>query len=290
MRLNTGLTLNLDMANVSMTNGSVQELGSEEPERYETKVEFVVPFMPDEITPGDYQVEYDGKIVVILLRILAGPEEDPVFQFGKNLKFGVPGTGVPTLPFSVFTDNRGHYPCVLATLIFPYRLATWFDKKQETGLRAHDYEETQVTGPPLEEDKTIALKVLNRLIKSRVLNTDFRAVSYDSVTVYTQTYFNKRRGSVLIRLTALAATGAYSSAVERHFLAGFDKPVLAHFLTARAAEIEAKPIETDKELLDVVQAVLTDILVHHIEDRRWVEPFWDGERKIRHKGEEIVVP
>lgn len=280
------------MANMSMIRGNIDSILVGKPEDYITKVSFVLPYHPADIRPGDYSIEDQTHQIKIRMRVLESADNDPIMKIGKNWNFGVSGTGVPSLPFEVFTDNQGEYPCAFATLVFPYRLATWTDSSHESGIyMGHNYEEVQVTGPPDIREKIVALTVLNRLLKYDGLNINFSPITYEAVTVFTETYFKKpNRQPSLSKLTALASKTAYKDAVEDHFLKGFDKQKIEKSVVGLANVISKKQIEVEADLLDVVMAAISDVLVHNIEDRRWIDAFWDGERKIKHNGEEILIP
>ncbi len=286
------ITLNLDLANMSMGNGSVDSISHGKPEEYLTTISFVLPYQPDEISAGDYLIEDHGHQIRVRLQIIKNTDDDPIMKLGKNWNLGVSGTGVPSLPFKVFTDNRGEYPCVLATLVFPYRLAYWIDPAHESGIfMGHDYDEAQVTGPPDIREKIIALKTLNRLLKTNGLKTKYFPITYDLVTVFTETYFRKpnKQPSVL-KLTALSSKTAYKDAVEEHFLKGFNRQEIEKTAIELSQAVSAKSIENENDLLELVVFVLSDVLAYHIENRRWIDAFWDGERKIKYNGEEILIP
>ena len=287
-----GIKLNLDMANMSMMNGSVDSISHGKPEEYVTTISFVLPYQPDDISAGDYLIEDHDHQIKVRLQVIKSTDDDPIMKLGKGWNFGTSGTGVPSLPFKVFTDNRGEYPCVLATLVFPYRLASWIDPGHESGIyMGHNYEEVQVTGPPDVREKIIALTTLNSLLKSKGLKTKYLPITYELVTVFTEMYFRKpTKQPLVLKLTALASKTAYKDAVEEHCLKGFDRQKIEKAVIRFTQAVATKSIENENDLLELVVSVLSDILAHHIENRRWIDAFWDGERKIKHDGEEISIP
>jgi hypothetical protein len=286
------IALNFDMADFSLMQGKVNDILSGREDEYVTRIVMVLPLAPFEIHPGEYRIEYQARTVDIRLQIISDTQNDPIMRLGRNSHFGNPGTGVPTLPFWVFTDNRGKYPCVLGTIVFPYRLANWADLDSQTGIRIdQDSEEIQVTGPSDLRDKIVSLTVLNRLLKTRALKGDFRPITYDQVTVFREEYFRSPSTvPVLKRLTSLASKTAYRDAIQEYFLSGFDKQQLEDSAKELAHTVSGTPINSESDLLKVVASALSNVLAHHIENRRWIDAFWDGERKITHGTEEIIVP
>lgn len=283
-----GIKLNMDLADMSFVKGSAASILTGKSEDYVAVMYFVLPYQPSDIKIGDYKAEYRGYDVDIRLQVLQSADKDPIMKAGKGFFFGTPGTGVPSLPFEVFTDNKGEYPCVLATLVFPYRLGSWIDPDHEKTI---NYEEMQVTGPPDLREKVVALTVLNRLLKSEGLNINFSPIRYESVTVFAELYFKKPdKQSLVNKLTVLASKTAYKDAVEHHFLKGFDKKKIEEIALALTDAVKEKPIENEVDLLKFVTSTISDVLIHHIENRRWIDAFWDGERKIKHNGKKILIP
>lgn len=279
-----GVKLNLDMANMSMIKGSIDSISHGKPEEYVTTTSFVLPYQPDDISAGDYLIEDRGHQIKVRLQVIESPDNDPIMKCGKNWNIGASGTGVQPLPFEVFTDNRGEYPCVLATLVFPFRLASCVDP-------GHNYEEVQVTGPPDIREKIIALTTLNKLLKLEGLKVAHPPITYESVTVFTETYFRKpNKQPLVLKLTSLASKTAYKDAMREHFLKGFNRQEIEQAAIELTQTVATKPIENETDLLKLVTSFFSDVLAHHIEDRRWIDAFWDGERKIKHNDEELSIP
>ena len=176
------------------------------------------------------------------------------------------------------------------SLSLPFGLL--IDPGHESGIyMGHNYKEVQVTGPPDVREKIIALTTLNRLLKSKGLKTKYLPITYELVTVFTETYFRKpNKQPLVLKLTTLASKTAYKDAVEEHFLKGFDRQEIKQAVIRLTQAVATKSIENENDLLELVVSVLSDVLAHHIENRRWIDAFWDGERKIKHDGEEISIP
>ena len=275
MAIKPSITLNFDMANMSMFSGNVRSILSGFDEDYITSVNMILPLTPNDVIPDDYLIEYQECIVCIHLQVISNVDEDLIMHLGKYWDLSMLETGAPTIPFSAFTDNRGCYPCVLANVIFPYRLATWLDAQQETGVRSDvNIDEIRVTGAPDLKEKVIALTVLNQLLMSKGLNTPFRPITYEKVTVFEEVYLKKSSNTILLRkLTAFASKTAYREAVQEYLLPGFDRQGLHQSAIGFAQALNMNDIETEEGLLVIVFSVLKEILAHHIEDRRWIDAF-----------------
>jgi len=285
--LREGIKLKMDMADMSFIQGNVNSILMGKSEDYDTVIDLILPYQPTDIKIGNYTIEYDGHAVNIQLQVLENADNDPIMINGKGFEFGL-GTGVPSLPFKVFTDNKGEYPCVLATLVFPFRLGSWIDPSHEKSI---NYEEIQVTGPLDIREKVVALTVLNRLLKSEGLNIRFSPIRYELVTVFIELYYKKQnKEPLLIKLTALSSKTAFKDAVGNHFLKGFDRKQINESAEALIHVIKEKPIENEMDLLKVVESTISNVLIYYIENRRWIEAFWDGERTIKHNGEKILIP
>ena len=190
------------------------------------------------------------------------------------------------LSFEVFTDNRGKYPCFYVELLFPFRLAEWSDPSHESGIKMdYDHEEIAIKGPPDDKDKIIALKILNRLFSSENYESGIKPLVYEDVTVFLETYFIKNNeNTILQKINFFSSKDAYKDAVIEYFLGSASKENISDLFEQTYPEIQ---IEND--LKEVVFSIVSKIK-HYIEDRRWIEPFWDGERTIKIGNENIKFP
>lgn len=294
MARKTAMKLNLDMSYISMINGNANTIADGSQEDYVTVVDFILDCEIDGINFGTYSVEYQGISTQVRISIVKEEPQDPIMAIGRNWNFGVSGTGVPSLPFSAFTDNRGNYPCVLVRIVFPYRLASWIDPSHPAGIKMdHDYEEIQITGLSKNREKIEALRVFSKLNKELRIADKQHVPSYEDVTVFSEIYYKKGQQTPLLgKLTALASNSAYKDAVEDYFLDGFDKNHLLEAIkeSSKAASSAASKIIDESGLMNIVLSVIKEVLIHHVENRRWVEAFWDGARSITHNGERIEVP
>lgn len=290
---NSGIQLNMDIANISIINGNVKSISKGDSGEYLTRIDMILPFNSDELPCNKYEVKYEKGSVEVIIRLIKDKSSDPLLSLCKNFQMGTPSqSGLPEmLPFEIFTDNRGKYPALLASILFPYRIASWIDDSHESGMKMdHDYETIQVTGSPDNQEKIKAIIIVNRLLSLLGLPNG-RKLKYEDITVFSETYFKKGNYSpVLIKINALVSKDAYKDAVEEYYLSSFGKAEIQKSIIKVQDFSRGKDLSNEKALFDVVNETIEVFLVHYIENRRWIEPFWDGERKVRIKDEEHVIP
>lgn len=278
---------------MSVMNGSAKSISSGKDEDYVTRVDMILPLDPNEIPCKSYKVEYKNNVIEVSVKLIAEKEHDPIMNAIRNFQIGTPNqSGLPEmLPLEVFTDNRGVYPAILASVVFPFRIATWVDDNHETGIKMdHDYEAIQVTGIPDNNEKTKAIVVVNRLLKSLNISENNK-LKYDDVTAFLEVYFKKGNFTpVLSKINALVSKGAYKNAIQYYYLKNYDKSKINASLEQLQTFIKSTDIKDENDLSDLVNKTIEEFLIHHIEHRRWIEPFWDGERKIKIDGNEVTVP
>ena len=288
-----GIQLNMDMADMSFINGSAKSISKGESGEYVSRMDLILPFDSEELPCKKYAIEYQNESVEVIIRLIEDKSSDPIMAFGGHFQIGTPSqSGLPEmLPFETFTDNRGKYPALLASIVFPFRIANWVDDSHETGLKMdHDYEAIQVTGVPDNQEKVKAIVVINRLLSSLNIPNE-RKLKYEDITVFSEVYFRKGNNApILTKISALASKIAYKNAVEEYYLSNFDKTEIQNSIEKVRDFSTDKDLSNEKDLFDVVSKTIEEVLVHHIENRRWIEPFWDGERKIRLNGEEHIIP
>lgn len=290
---NKGIKLNMDMAYMSIMNGTAKQISKGNDEEYVTRVDMLLPLTPDEIACNNYKVDFKGRQVEIILRLIENQDSDPLFNFGKNFQIGTSNqSGLPeTLSFETFTDNRGKYPVILASIVFPFRIATWLDDSHETGLKMdQDYEAIQVTGIPDNQEKIKALVIINRLLIDLGLPNE-KKLKYDDVTVFSEVYFKKGNFSpIATKVNALTSKDAYKKAIEDYYLSSLDKTEVLESIEKVHDFSVKKPLANEEDLYELVNKTIDEVLIHNIEYRRWIEPFWDGERKVNIDGTEHIIP
>jgi len=288
----TGIKLDMHMESAVFILGSPINICSGKNTDYYTVVDFALDVIPSNDYLGVYELGSSERPVQVQLARIDDESSDPIMRIGGDMSYGVPGCGETHLPLRAFTDNRGRYPCVLARIAFPYRLASWIDPEHESCMRMdYDYKEAQITGFPRSEDKIEALRALHTAIPQ-----DWPAAyrpSYDEVTVYTQTYYlSGRRLPALTRLVALDSPTAYEDAVQDYFFgtSGADQLHRSVEENATKANDEINEIKEEGDLLRFVVDNAFSLLQHHIQNRRWIDPFWDGTRKVASEATTISVP
>jgi len=287
----SGIKLNMDMAYLSFLQGTADAISHGGVEEYVTKIDIVFPTSIPSPPEGIFSLDYDDKKVDIKVSILNSAQEDPALNAARNLNIGASGSGLEMIPFQAFTDNRGKYPAVMATLIFPWRVASWVDYGPGGRITSEsEREEFQITGFPKSKEKILAILLINRLIKS-FDRPDLKSLSYDDISVFLETYFRKGSRTPLIsKINALTSQGAYKEAVYDFIVPNYEEEDVNASLLDFQKLYAGKEICTEEELKLAVSGAIENVLKHNVERRRWIEPFWDGQRKFKHKGEEIIVP
>jgi len=285
------IKLDMDINNLSFFQGSAKQISTANDIDYVSRLDMILPREYLQIPTGLFKVEYKNYTVDIKISLINNVEEDFIFNNAKNLNIGASGSGLDFLPFEAFTDNRGEYPAVAATLVFPKRIASWIDDTHPTGMKMdYDYEAIQVTGAPNNEEKTQAIIVLNKLIKSFSIK-DIHGITYDDVTVFLETYFRKSsKKPLLLKVNALTSKDAYKQSVYDYMLPNLETSEIRNSFIKFKNTHSKQEINNEKDLKLVVEEIIESVLKYHIEIRRWIEPFWDGKRKMIHNGEEITIP
>lgn len=279
------------MAYFEIRIGNENSISSGNDEDFVTRVDMILPLSPTEIQNKTYEVLYNNSKVRVLIKIIDSKEKDLIFNEIKNAQIEIPNpSGLSeTLPLEFFTDNRGVYPAVFASIFFPYRIATWIDYNSDTGVkRDHDYEAFGITGGPDNNEKIKAILIINRLLGSL---ENKKKLLYDDITAFIETYFKKGYNvPILSKINVLASKTAYKDSIQEYFLKKFDKSEINKTLLCLHETFQSTEIKNEKDLYCIVSKVIEKVLIYHIEKRRLIEPFWDGERKIRLKGEKVTVP
>jgi len=288
---NHGIKLNMDMFNLSFMQGTEKAISGGSDDDYVTQIAFVLPADKYTFPAGVYKEKYDDSLVEIHISKISTQEDDPVYRNAKILDIGASGSGLEFIPFEAFTDNRGEYPAILLTVVFHKRIASWVGDSHETVRKMNvDFEKMQITGAPDNEEKIKAIIVINRLIKSEKWE-DIKDISYDDVTVFLENYFKKSSNNpLLMKVNALVSKTAYKQAVYDYILPKIEESGTSRSLMKFEDSHSDKDIVNEKDLLHTIEEAINDVLKYQIESRRWIEPFWDGERKIKHEGKEVIVP
>ena len=284
------IKLNWDVAHMVITEGDHKVVKSGDNRDFVTRFDFLLPLKSEEIQTGKYTFEYKGTHVDLLIEEIKNNKDDILYQKFKNWSISSGISGQPPLKYDHISDSRGRYPCYLVRLAFHSRIARWVfpggkdDKKYKEFI-----ERAQVIGPPHDEDKIAALAAINSFLKSDKYPIDVTTLATDeNVTNYLELYFLKKgsHDPIHIRQCALTSKDAFRNAtLDAIFQNGY-QPVFAALAFA--------PVKThfgsEEELHGFNLETIDNVLVHHIENRQWIEPFWDGKRKFKIGDESHQIP
>lgn len=278
--------LNMDMNHIEFLPGDAKMITLKSKDAYITAIYFVLPISEEEFFDTHANYNDGSEEWEVNFYKIDNEDQDPIIKVGKGMNFGTSGSGFDTLPFKVFTDNAGIYPCYLCELIFPSRVAAWADPTHETGIRMdYDYELLAITGKQ-DEDKIKALILLNKIFTHPSYKSVKKpsTVKYNDITTFLFRYFKKASNELILqRLLAISSPTAYRDSIEA-------------FLKTKIIDVEKeidsikKPvIKTETELQDFVYTVITDFLKQRIEKRNWIEPFWNEKQRIIQKKESKTI-
>ncbi len=294
MKSKSGIASLFEIAYVDFFAGDTSTLAIGGDESYITTFLFVVPLEPAEIKLGLFDFSYKGCGARVEFWEVVDKKSDLLFQRGKDWYFGNSLSSqfpkYSKLPFEIFTDNRGRYPCIYAFLQIRRRIANWFDPDAHASHKVPDRDRAAVVGWPLDEDKVSALLALNDFLRSADYEISVLPIEYEDITVFLTSYCRMPDAEhpVLERFTALASGHAFDDAVCEYLLGKRSSDFLGDAGTM-ASELSGFTIDTERDLLNVVVAAIQRIIKHNVENRRWIEPFWDERKIIRHDGKQIRV-
>ncbi|MBP1908295.1 hypothetical protein [Methanolobus bombayensis] len=278
----------IDMSETSFTKGDARKIDTNNESDYTTTICLALPTNYDHYLEGDFEVNFKDNLLLVRILKVENQKLDPIYIFGKDVSIGTPSKEIPSLSFEHFTDNRGKYPYYYAEVVFPYLLAKWADSSHPTGMKMdYDYDKLQITGRLENEDKIETLIVLNTLFSSKDYGSSRIRLLYDDVTVFVENYFLKEdKVPFLQRVNLLSSKDAYQNAISDYFV----EPSVQKSLDDLVHETKDINIENENDLLAIFMRIVNEVLIHHIEYRRWTSAFWDGERTIKENGQETKVP
>jgi len=262
-------------------DGNPEAISKGQDKEYVTVMRLVLPFDGDEFVQGTYQAthaNWDSPLAISLYQI-ENSSEDPIFQLGNNFRFGA-NMQLQNLPFSIFADNRGKYPCFYAQIVFPIRLDDWRRPSQEK------IAQKRLTGI-YSKDKILALEVLNKLFSSNKYLANVRPLEYEDITNFVEQYFQKSHPQTCLyqHLILLDSRNAFEEGIIEYL-----GPDLWEHVSGLVKEKEGKDINTEADLHKVVTEVIIDVIKHHVENRHWIEPFWNESHKINVNGKRRTIP
>lgn len=284
------IELNWDLAHANITKGDhlIIEDGSDHD--YVTTFFFILPLSDEEIKLGRYKFSYKSSDCELIVSIIRDEHSDPLFQEMGNHKLSSGLHRKPDLTYHDFSDNKGAYPCYLASLIIHSRInLNPLPGGKDDEKYKEQMERARILGVPDDENKIFALSALNFLLKSdQYPKKIVESVTDEKVTNYIQSYFLKKNKQtpVLVRNCTFTSKSAFRNATLETTFKGDYKT----FFAALAGIPLKTHFNSEEDLYEFVLEAIDRILVHHIENRRWIEPFWDGERKIKKDGVEQIIP
>ena len=277
------LNIPIHLRNWEFVNGSVGQLEDTPGNKVVTVLHFCAPvssniplYTKRLVTTGSVSAE-------VSLNVIRSPDQDWLRQaFGDNAIgpiFGNKGT----LKFNDISDHRGAYPYILCSIIFNNKVADWLKIHPHHPNAVDILEESIITGDiPRDNDKIIAIRLLNAYIKSVESEG---AVRYDDVTLLFEQYFIKNSNNLILsRCLALASENALQKAVVEKY-AGLS---WTEWLRKKNS-IKDLVIMNESDLRNAVLSFIDSVIKHHIEDRRWVEPFWNSKSTTTHKGDKVYI-
>ncbi|MBA5639502.1 hypothetical protein H3H37_20785 [Duganella sp. LX20W] len=286
--MRSSFQLPIDIQSMHLTQGSREDLAAMPPEQVNTYVWFVAPIPVAGFDPLTCQVETTlGSTTVKFFRV-ESEQDDVIFQSSKNFVVVADEKGKPFVPTRNLTDNRGQYPCVAVEVRFPKRLDGDTSRLPGQPFTEQERERLDLLGPDPMPEKLAALMATNRAIREHRVN-GAKTISASEVTALITAHRINDSRRVLAQTVSLVTTpDAFKNAAEDYFLGAAKESVSLALASLKRAH--PAPPTTEDELQSLVLSTVDAVLVHHVETRRLIEPFWDGSRRINVDGKEIEVP
>ena len=286
--MRSSFQLPIDIQTVHITQGSLEGLTAVPAEQVNTYVWFVAPIPVTEFDALTCQVETTlGPSTVKFFRV-ESEQEDMIFQSSKDFVLVADEKGKPFVPTRNLTDNRGQYPCVGVEVRFPKRLDGDTNRLPGQPFTEQDRERLNLLGPDPMPEKLAALTATNRAIREHQVNGG-KTISATEVTALITAHRLNNSHTVLAQTVSLVTTPeAFKNAAEDYFLGAAKESFSLAIASLKRAH--PTPPATENDLQKLVLSTVDSILIHHVETRRLIEPFWDGSRKINVDGKEIEVP
>jgi hypothetical protein len=280
--------LPIDIQSMHFTQGSREGLTAVPAEQVNTYVWFVTPILVAGFDALTCQVETTlGPTTVKFFRV-ESEQDDVIFQSSKNFVVVADEKGKPFVPTRNLMDNRGQYPCVGVEVHFPKRLDGDTSRLPGQPITEQDRERLDLLGPDPMPEKLAALTATNRAIREHRIN-DGKTISATEVTALITAHRLNNSQTVLAQTVSLVTTpDAFKNAAEDYFLGAAKESVSLALASLKRAH--PAPPTAEDELQSLVLSTVDAVLIHHVETRRLIEPFWDGSRKINVDGKEIEVP
>lgn len=274
--------------NANIITGLIPNLSKEgDKNNYVTSVILALPFIQDDFEEGNFEVEYEGYSVDIEIFKVTDKNQDPILSSLNNTKLNkgitISSDGL-ILPNEMCTDNRGKYPYYCVKINFPFLLEDWIDTTNNScPFRQIDSKRAQVSGGHKYEDKINALYVLNELFSSESYNVR-RLLEYDDVTLFIENYLSIHTLQLVFqRICLFTSKDAYKNALDYFF--GSSSEDCINSITQ---EQKIPNIQNETDFLEYILYVIEEIS-HFVENRRWIDPFWNGKRRVKKDGKYLKI-
>ena len=279
------LDLPMDIRELSFFDGDISILNKKSVDEINTAFFFHLP-------PGrnywqeNIWIDYEGVNVLVNNFEVKVSKDDILFKYSEDKKIGVNSKHVDMLPLTATLDNRGEYPYWVSEVIIEKKIAYFSDPNHPSGIKCKETMEEKILGDhKTDKDKLFALKVWNMANqKLDKANRNF-ILKENNVTAFLHNFMDKTtKKSFCIGVKSLVGKDAYKNVIRDYYL---DNNLIKLIEEEKTLD---KEITSEEELFDIVKETLIDVLKHNVENRRWTEAFWDGERKIELNGEKIKIP
>lgn len=283
-------SLSFDIANIAYIEGEKQNIFNKTSRDYSTVLCFNLPY--DMLVQGEYTFEYHNFQIIIRFSKFLSKKEDKIFEYLNKIKdrinFNFNGDFLfSILPLENCMDNNAHYPCTYVEIILPYRQAEWADLNHPSGMK-YEKEEAELYEVPFLKDKIHLLTIFNYAIERIDDLKTIKKLRYTDLISYIEVYFDKSGQYVLLScLNLFTYKEAFKDLFYKYYFGTGYESIISEF---RKVDIPINEIQNETQLLHLIKSIIESKLVHYIENRRWIEPFWDGHRLFQYNGTKIKIP
>ncbi len=283
------LDLGMEVFRSGCIYGSPRSIFGDKPEEFITSISMLLPERFLAVPEGTHNVSFEIDGAAVVIEHIRHAEKDPIYTHSKGFSVGLYSGGKELLPYKAFSDNRGKYPTVLATVIFTRRVASWLDESHPTGMKYDSNTERSKLVPFTEdEDKLLALLVINRLLEKLNFN-NLKAIVSDDVSNFFQRYYKKSsEKELLFKENYFCSKDAFRKAAYNYLLPSNRASELVSGLESFSTSRGDTPIDDEEALFSIVFESVGRI-ADLVERKQAIDAFWDGERSIEVNGEKIKI-
>ena len=267
-----GIMLPMDISDIKIADFDIMHFNKEEV--INTLFFFYLP-----ATHNDYWTEktsfvYDGYNITLQNLLIDKPENDPYLTILQTMNIGINIKGLETLSLIYLSDHNGQYPIWATRVFIQGNICNWnipYKKPDE------------ILGSTPSMDKVFVLKIWAEAARK---NNNSKHLTYEDVSLFFIHYIYPNGIEKGFMVNALTYNTAYRQKVREYLL---DQYILEKI---EQLEIEKpKPqITNEADLFAFADSRINDVFSFHIENRRWVEAFWDGKRKMTFNKNIVQIP